>query len=85
MRLAAAILAASVLVSCANKKLTVPSSAPIDSGIHSATSNVASARKYNDLAVVHNANALTAVQRIEAKAAVIKKYWHKPPQPPPPQ
>jgi hypothetical protein len=30
---------------------------------------------HNDLAVIANTQGLTAVERIEAKAAVINKYW----------
>lgn len=69
------VLALFVLIGCAQKPLTAPSGMAIDTKIGNVGTNVNEAKKYNDLAVVHNAKAMTAVERIEAKAQVLKKYW----------
>lgn len=77
LRVAVLILAAALLSSCASSKLSTPSGAGVDSGIGRAGSSVADARRYNDLAVIHNANASTRIERIRAKSVVIQKYWGK--------
>jgi hypothetical protein len=55
--------------------MTAPSGVAVSSGIGNAGSSVQQAKKYNDLAVVKNANATTSIERIDAKAKVIQKYW----------
>jgi uncharacterized protein YijF (DUF1287 family) len=39
--------------------------------------SVEQAKRYNDVAVIHNVGARTRVERIEAKAEVIQHYWGK--------
>jgi hypothetical protein len=56
--------------SCAHGPVTAPSTAAVQGSI-------TGAKRYNDIATVHNANATTRVERIEAKTAVIEKYWGK--------
>lgn len=73
----AALTAAVLLVGCAHQALVTPSGVGVSSAVGRTQTNVSQAQKYNDVAVVHNANAQTAVQRIDAKAAVIEKYWGK--------
>lgn len=62
---------------CAHQQLVAPSGAGVSSAVGRTQISVEQAKKYNDVAVIHNANAMTRVQRIEAKAAVIQKYWGK--------
>ena len=57
--------------------MVAPSGSGVSSGLSRVGSSVQEARKYNDLAVVHNANAMTRIERIDAKAKVIQKYWGK--------
>ena len=66
-----------MLVSCAKTPMTAPSGTGVNSGIGRVGTNVSDAKHYNDLAVTHNKNAMTKVERIEAKAEVIQKYWGK--------
>ena len=49
-----------------------PVSAPTTAGVQGSISN---AKRYNDVAVTSNAQAQTNVQRIDAKAKVLEKYW----------
>lgn len=71
-----ALLAAGI-TGCAHEQLSTPSGAGVSGGIGRTSTSVTQAQRYNDVAVIHNANAATRVQRIEAKAAVIEKYWGK--------
>ena len=71
------ILGTALFFSCASKPMVAPSGAGLDSGLGRVGSSVADAKKYNDLAVIHNANASTRIERIRAKAVVIQKYWGK--------
>lgn len=57
-----------LLFGCAHQPVTAPSTAGVQGSI-------TGAQKYNDIAVTHNAAAQTRVQRIEAKAAVLQRYW----------
>lgn len=68
-------LAAAGIIGCAQSPLSTPSGEGVTGGIGRTSTSVSQAQKYNDVAVTHNANASTNVQRIEAKAAVIEKYW----------
>ena len=72
---AAASVAAVLLLGCASKPLNVPSGTAVTSGLGNIGTSVSDAKKYNDLAVVHNAGAMTRVQRIDAKAKVLQRYW----------
>lgn len=72
-----AILAAVLLTACARQPLVAPSGAGVSSGIGRTGTSIADAKRYNDLAVIHNANAKTRVERIQAKVEVIKRYWGK--------
>jgi hypothetical protein len=71
------LLPALLLAACATKPLAPPSSVAVDTGLQSTKMSVKEAQKHNDTAVIHNTKAMTAVERIDAKAAVLKKYWHK--------
>lgn len=77
LRAVVLILAAALLSSCASMKLSTPSGSGVDSSIGRVGSSVADAKKYNDLAVIHNANASTRIERIRAKSVVIQKFWGK--------
>lgn len=72
-----ATLAGVLGAGCAHQQLNAPSGAGVSSAVGRTASRVAEARRYNDIAVIHNANAQTRVERIEAKAAVIQKYWDR--------
>jgi hypothetical protein len=71
------LIGAALLVGCANQKLVAPSGAGVSSAVSRTGNSVSQARQYNDIAVVQNANAMTNVQKIDAKAAVIEKFWGK--------
>jgi len=68
VNLTALVAAAILLAACSSQPVTAPSTAAVQGAI-------TGAGRYNDQAIVHNANAMTRVQRIDAKAAVIEKYW----------
>lgn len=76
MKLMLSIVAAGLL-GCAHQQISAPSGAGVSSAVGRTQISVEQAKRYNDVAVVHNANAQTRVQRIEAKAEVIQKYWGK--------
>lgn len=66
-----------LLLGCAQKQLTAPSGAGTASAIGRTGMSVQDAKRFNDVAVIHNANARTRVERIEAKAGVVERYWGK--------
>jgi hypothetical protein len=57
-----------LLTGCAVTPVPGPSTAIVKQDVNQA-------KMHNDLAVIANTQGLTAVERIEAKAAVINKYW----------
>ena len=71
------LIAAGLIVGCAHQQLLTPSGAGVASAVGRTQTSVEQAKKYNDVAVIHNANARSRVDRIDAKAAVIEKYWGK--------
>lgn len=71
------MVGALALYGCAQHPMIAPSGAGVQSGLGRVGTNVSSARRYNDLAVIHNSNAMTKVQRIEAKAQILQRYWGK--------
>ena len=71
------IAIATGMIGCAQKQMVAPSGAGVTSGLGRVTSNVADAKRYNDLAVIHNQNATTRIERIEAKSKVIQQFWGK--------
>lgn len=64
-----------LILGCAHQGLVAPSGVGVSSAVGRTQTSVAQARKYNDVAVVQNANATTTVERIDAKAKVLEKYW----------
>lgn len=64
-------------IGCAHQQLNAPSGVGVSSAVGRTQMSVEQAKRYNDVAVIHNANAKTRVERIEAKAGVIEKYWGK--------
>lgn len=66
-----------LLLGCAQKPLTTPSSMGTSSAIGRTAMSVEDAKRFNDVAIVHNANARTRVKRIEAKAGIIERFWGK--------
>lgn len=71
------LVALALIVSgCAHQALNAPSGAGVSSAVGRTQISVEQAKRYNDVAVIHNANAQTRVQRIDAKAQIIERYWH---------
>jgi hypothetical protein len=68
-------IACGLLVGCAHQQLTAPSGFGVTSGLGQTQAGITDARRYNDVAVVHNQKAMTNVERIDAKAKVLEKYW----------
>jgi hypothetical protein len=69
MNIALSVLViAGVLLSGCAQRVSGPSAAAVQA-------SVTAANRYNDVAVISNARARTKAERIEAKAAVIDKYW----------
>jgi hypothetical protein len=71
------LLAAVLVLGCAHQQLSAPSGVGVSSAVGRTQMSVEQAKRYNDVAVIHNAGARTRVERIEAKAEVIQKYWGK--------
>lgn len=71
------LILAAGLIGCAHQQLSTPSGTGVTSAVGRTQVSVEQAKRYNDVAVIHNANARTRVERIEAKAGVVEKYWGK--------